>query len=97
MRAKLDAIETLNRLQQLQTDERQIRLLSKALVVSLNIQPGTALVMLLGNGTERNNDEAVATWTRATLAQERLLPSSHALATLQPLLKAELTSLTAVE
>ena len=93
MGAKLHALHIANRLYRSRQHDRMVRKLAEALVIALNIQPGSSLVMLLGNGTERNNTEALCTWTNAELAAQGLAPCRRALRDLIPKLENELNSL----
>lgn len=69
---------------------QEVRKLASALVIALNIAPGTALVLALGNGSEDSNFEAIETWVRVTLAREQLPPGRLALQVLLPALEARL-------
>jgi len=48
---------------------RRIRNIVSCLMVVLNIPEGTHLIMLFGNGHERDNREALATWVEAMLPE----------------------------
>lgn len=73
--------------------EDRVAKIAASLNISLQIQPGKALIMILGNGDEETNREALITWTRATLAREGIPASREALGTLIPLLKQELVEI----
>ncbi|MYL27556.1 MULTISPECIES: hypothetical protein [Halomonadaceae] len=73
--------------------EHQVVRMAASLVTTFHIQPGKSLVMILGNGMEDTNREAIITWTRATLAREGLSPSKEAFERLALLLKRELVEI----
>ena|SRR5690554_2517631 len=67
-----------------------VRKLTAALVIALNIAPGKALILSLGQGHEASNFEAVESWVRAALAREQLRPGRFALQSLLPALESRL-------
>ena len=69
---------------------QDVRKLSSALVISLNIAPGKALVLSLGHGQEASNYEAVESWVWAMLAREQLPAGRQALQILLPALESRL-------
>tara|TARA_R110001583_G_scaffold149382_5_gene301493 strand:- start:427 stop:741 length:315 start_codon:yes stop_codon:yes gene_type:complete len=68
----------------------EVRKLAAALVIALNIAPGKALILSLGQGHEASNFEAVESWVRTALAREQLQPGRFALQTLLPALDSRL-------
>lgn len=67
-----------------------VRKLAAALVMALNIAPGKALILSLGQGHEASNFEAVESWVRAALSHEQLQPGRFALQILLPALESRL-------
>jgi|GEM_PF-6905405 len=75
---------------QLLPTAQDTRKLASALVTALNIRPGTALILPLGNGSEASNFEAIESWVHAALIREQLPPGRLALQTLLPALESRL-------
>jgi hypothetical protein len=71
-------------------NRHEVRKLAAALVLALNVAPGKALVMSLGEGHEATNFEAVESWVAEALVREQLPPGQVALGTLLPALEARL-------
>lgn len=55
-------------------DSRNLAQLVAAIAALREIPPGSALVPLIGGGTESNNRDALATWLRANYAAVSELP-----------------------
>ncbi len=79
-------IETPNR--------KDVRKLTSALVIALNIAPGKALILSLGHGNETSNFEAIESWVQAALVREQLPAGRPALQILLPALEARLHAIT---
>lgn len=63
-------------------DVKHVRNLASALSVAMNIAPGNQLVMVLGAGDERSNQEAIETWVKLQLAPLRGMTNQQLLAEL---------------
>lgn len=59
--------------------------------MALNVQPGRALVMVLGTGHERNNQEALETWVLQILIERDQLPTRETIPLLIEALEGTLT------
>lgn len=88
MPADLYAITTVQDTLITQSARRNVRKLASAVGLALNVQPGRGLVMVLGTGNERNNQEALETWVAQALIDRDLLPTREAI----PMLLRELES-----
>ena len=88
MPADLYAITTVQDTLITQSARRNVRKLASAVGLALNVQPGRSLVMVLGTGNERNNQEALETWVAQALINHDLLPTREVI----PMLLRELES-----
>ncbi len=91
MPAELHAIANVQDAIITQTARRNVRKLAGAVGLALNVQPGKALVMVLGTGSERNNQEALEHWVMQTLIERDLLPTREAIPLLIEVLEDTLT------
>lgn len=73
-------------------ERRAIRNTARALCYSLQIPDGDHLVVLLGNGDERSNFDALQTWVRDQLMMEECAPGRANLHRLLRMLETELHS-----
>jgi len=74
-----------------QSARRNVRKLASAVGLALNIRPGCSLVMLIGTGSERNNQEALESWVAQTLIDRDLLPTREVIPMLIDALEKTLT------
>ncbi|MCE8042298.1 hypothetical protein HOP60_09000 [Halomonas daqingensis] len=91
MLANLHAITTVQDTLITQSARRNVQKLASAVGLALNIQPGRGLVMVLGAGSERNNQEALESWVAQTLIDHDLLPTRETIPLLIEALEAILT------
>jgi len=74
--------EVIHELQQTRGKTRRIRNIVSSLMVVLNIPEGNHLVMLFGDGHEKDNREALATWVTKMSSEIDLTETENRLETL---------------
>jgi len=67
-----------------------IHRLANALMAGFNVRSDNSLVVALGNGTEKNNFEAIVSWVERTIQQRQLAAEEACIHVLIPQFEREL-------
>lgn len=69
--------ELLARLVQMDQERRLVTMLTDVLMLGMRIPVGIQLVLILGDGSARDNRDAVYCWVKAQLDEFRALPPNQ--------------------